>query len=78
MALFASLIIRLFQLVFQPEQCFSLTTNQLEQCFDLFFSESNGAMKVNFLDDVSDFSFAVKVTPLENTKHESFVLVTIL
>ena len=38
MAMFASLV--LFSLFFQ---CFSLTTNQVEQYFGLFFSEANGA-----------------------------------
>ena len=36
-ALFVSLIIRTFQLVFSARTVFSLTTNQPEQCFDLFF-----------------------------------------
>jgi len=36
LALFASLIIRTFQL----EQCFSLTTNQLKTMFRLFFQRS--------------------------------------
>ena len=41
MAVFASLIIRLFQLLFfQFKQCFSLIANQSEQCFDLFFQRS--------------------------------------
>ena len=35
--MFASLVIRLFSLFFQSEQCFFLTTNQPGQCFGLFF-----------------------------------------
>ena len=38
--MFASLIIRLFQLVFSARTVFSLTTNQPEQCFGLFFQRS--------------------------------------
>ena len=37
-----SLIIRTFQLIFQPEQCFSLTTNQSEQCFGFFSAKRTG------------------------------------
>ena len=40
MVLFVSLIIRLFSLFFQPEQCFFLATNQPEQYFGLFFQRS--------------------------------------
>ena len=79
MAMFASLIIRLFSACFFSRNSIFLS-HQINwySVLTYFFSEANGAMKVNFLDDVSDFSFAVNVTPLENTKHESFVLVTIL
>ena len=43
-ALFACLIIRIFQLVFSVGTVFfSLTINQPEQCFDLFFREANWA-----------------------------------
>ena len=44
--MFASLIIRLFQLVFSAEIVFSLTTNQPEQCFGLFFQRSERGHKV--------------------------------
>ena len=37
--LFASLIIRLFQLIFLARTVFSLTINQPEQCFGLFFQQ---------------------------------------
>ena len=39
---FASCIIR----IFQPEQYFSLTTNQPEQCFGLFFQRSERDLRV--------------------------------
>ena len=38
--LLAFIIIRTFQLVFQPEQYFPLTTNQPEQCCGLFFQRN--------------------------------------
>jgi len=36
-----------FSLFFQSEQCFSLRTNQLEQCFGLFFQRSERGQSVD-------------------------------
>ena len=47
MALFASLIICTFQLVFSSEQCFSLTTNKPKLYFGLFFQRSEHGLLEN-------------------------------
>jgi len=48
-------------LFFQPEQYFSLTTNQPEQCFGLFFSEANRAMQEGYAGTTPEQYFSQKV-----------------
>ena len=62
-ALFVSLIICTFQLLFQPEQYFSLTTNQPKQCFYLFFqrNERTGVETSNVLELVTQLQDTLKL-----------------
>jgi len=54
----------LFGFFFQPEQCFSLTTIQLEQCFSVSFSQNSTSRTGPFGMDMTIFSIAYAVASL--------------